>query len=532
MTASPGPTNGSGRLTGWLPGPIDLVCLGLGAWLLAQHRLFTLDTWWHLSLGVETLERGAIPTRDTLSWTAAGAPLASHAWGFDLLLGLLQRVGGLGLVEVSGALAVALILRLVAHAARALGASGAAALLAPPALFFSAPEYLNLRPHLASYAGLAWFLTAYAALRAGRAGPLRWTPLAMVAWSNLHGGFVLGLLFLFGLAGLDRLLARRAADAAGREAAEARSRALVRAFLLCAVAACLHPHGPGQFLDALANTPLSHPLNATVDEWQPPHLLRVPALRWWILASLALLMVHPGRPPAFEALGVLGGVAVALGAWRNVPLLGVAVGPILCAWLTRAAEFPGGGFAAALREGAALPAALRRAGALLGAGGLGGGLVLLGLAGLLRGGLELARPTDVERTPWVRSVFPVEAARWVRAQGLKGEMLNSYAMGGYLGWALRGQHRVAIDSRMVPFHGFYQGIYAQLWTGDPTWRQALRASGAELIVLERRGGGASPLPLLRQEPAWKAVYADDVAVVLVRAEGPNGHLPALPPGSW
>lgn len=503
---------------GWRPGPIDLVCLAIAGGLLAGHRLFTLDTWWHLSLGVETLELGRIPAQDSLSWTAPGAALSSHAWLFDLLLGLLHRVGGLGLVEVGGALGVALVLRLSAHAARALGASGSAALLVPPALLLSASQFLDLRPQLASYAGLAWLLAAYGDLRAGRPGPLRWSPLALVLWSNLHGGFLLGLLFLGGLAGLERGLSRW-----GDPAAQDRSRALLQALLLGLVAVCVHPHGPGQFLDALENTPLGSPWHLTIDEWRPPPLERVPALRGWVLLALALALTHPGRPPLFEALGLLAGLFLAFSAWRNLPLLAVAGGAILATWLTRVAG--------ALLRRAPRPG-LARLEALAGAGGLSGGAALILAAALLAGGLELRRPTDVEATPRIAGAFPVAAARWVREHALQGPLLNSYAMGGYLGWVLRGRHRVAIDSRMAPFYEFYGRTWARIWTGHPAWREALRESGAEWALLERGPSAAPALALLRTEPAWRAVYADPVAVVVVRAEGPNRDLPALAPGSW
>jgi hypothetical protein len=496
---------GGGRR--WLPGPADLLCAGLAAMLVVTHGLLTLDTWWHLTLGAATLRDGRIPAADTLSWTAAGAPLASHAWAFDAAAALLERWGGLGLLEVAGALLVAATLRQAYLAGRGLGAGAGPALLAVTAGALVSLQHLILRPQLVTYLCFAWLLRATIEHRAGRSRALLAAPLVTLVWSNLHGGFLLGPAFLLGVGALD-LLGGLAGDDGGRP----RARLMAVLAALSLVAACVHPSGPRQFVDALVNTPLVDPIHQRIDEWRPPDLAVV-GLRAWVVAALGLALLAP-RPTLFEAATVLGGFFVALATWRSVPLLAFGAGPVLAAWATRALVDRRELVEARAPAAARLARGLERG--LAWPGGGPGGLALLVVAAVAGAAVVIARPPDVLDAPAVANRHPVAAARWVAAHDLRGRLLNSYMWGGYLGWALPG-HPVAIDSRMLPFRDFLPD-YATLLEAEPGWEEVLARRGIEWALLERW------LPLtkvLRADPGWRLVHEDGVAVVFVRRGGPN-----------
>src|SRR4051794_41977543 len=59
------------------------------------------------------LEHGALPTTDPFSYTMGGRSWTLNSWGFDLLLGLVARLGGLVAVAVLSGLAVAAVGSLV-----------------------------------------------------------------------------------------------------------------------------------------------------------------------------------------------------------------------------------------------------------------------------------------------------------------------------------------------------------------------------------------------------------------------------------
>jgi hypothetical protein len=75
------------------------------------------DLWWHLRTGELILERGAVPTADPFSFTAAGAPWVDHEWGAEVLFaGVFRLAGGRGLVALRALLLAAALTLLAALA--------------------------------------------------------------------------------------------------------------------------------------------------------------------------------------------------------------------------------------------------------------------------------------------------------------------------------------------------------------------------------------------------------------------------------
>jgi len=65
--------------------------------LIALSFLFAIqpqDYWWLMRVGQETLQNGAIPLTDTISWSQAGQPIVYQQWLSGVLLFLTYRSGG------------------------------------------------------------------------------------------------------------------------------------------------------------------------------------------------------------------------------------------------------------------------------------------------------------------------------------------------------------------------------------------------------------------------------------------------------
>jgi protein-S-isoprenylcysteine O-methyltransferase Ste14 len=486
-----------------LPGLVDLFCLGLAASLLLRHTTFTPDLWWHLALGEATLRDHAIPAVETFSWTAAGAPLASHSWLFDAIVAGLERASGLGLVELAAVSVCAVLFRLIVEIGRAFGASDLLAGAAALAFAVTSNAMLIARPQLVTYVFFAWLVVAHLRMAKGSRQILA-APLVLALWSNLHGGFLLGIAFLLGVAAWEQLEAWR-----GRDGARTRARTLVGLAALGVVLACLNPSGPRQFLNALENTPLTDPVHTHIDEWLPPELGSVPLLGPSIVLALLLAILVGAEASLYEIAALVGTLSLALSAWRNVPLFGIVGGPVLAAWATRVARRSA--VVARIPEGRTSP--------------LAGGLVLTSVVALGLAVLETAHPRDLLAEPAVRERSPVAAAAWIEGAGLKGRMFNPYNWGGFLLWRLPA-HRVLIDSRMLPYRDLFLDAYLPIYLGNPGWRAKLAQLGPDWAIVERSEARGRLAALLRVDPAWRLVHADDLALVFVRRGGPNEHLPA------
>src|SRR5215472_16707126 len=103
------------------------VAVAIAAFALSFHKIDNFDTWWHLAAGRWIATHHAIPATDTLSFTVPDHPWINLQWGFDLVVYLLQRLGGIALLNVFGALLVVLTTVVLIYViSRAVGSSVAA----------------------------------------------------------------------------------------------------------------------------------------------------------------------------------------------------------------------------------------------------------------------------------------------------------------------------------------------------------------------------------------------------------------------
>ena len=153
------------------------------------------DTWSHVATGEWIISHWAVPHADPFSHSMSGAPWTAHEWLSEVLLTLVFRLGGWsGVVLLTGAAVAVAALIVGLSAARELRG---APLVATVAIGLSlVTANLLARPHvLALPLAAAWGAGLIAARSYGRAPPL-WLAALMIAWVNMHGGFIFGLVLI------------------------------------------------------------------------------------------------------------------------------------------------------------------------------------------------------------------------------------------------------------------------------------------------------------------------------------------------
>ncbi len=151
-----------------------------GIFFISCNSTLDLDFGWHLQAG-NFIRAHGIPAHDIFTYTARSFHWIDHEWGSDVLISFLyQYVGYVGLaVLFAGVWSASLfvISRKIGFSFLLLGAS---AML----------PYVVIRPTAWDALGLAIFVALFSA----RNKRLIWlSPLIILIWANLHGGFVLGL---------------------------------------------------------------------------------------------------------------------------------------------------------------------------------------------------------------------------------------------------------------------------------------------------------------------------------------------------
>ncbi|MBV8897938.1 MAG: hypothetical protein JO051_15605 [Acidobacteriaceae bacterium] len=200
------------------------------------------DTGWHIRTGDWILTHGRVPTVDLFSFSMPGKPWFAWEWGWDLLFAAVHRSAGLAgvafvniaLLCLASALVFRLIRRYTDHDVLAFGFT----------IFAVCGSVIHwwARPHLVSWVFALMFSHLILSAEQGNRKALLYAPALMVLWTNLHGGFFLGILLLLASAAGEALQAildgARISFAAYRRVLD-----YLACALACGLATLVNPYG-------------------------------------------------------------------------------------------------------------------------------------------------------------------------------------------------------------------------------------------------------------------------------------------------
>lgn len=440
------------------------------------------DTYSHLALGRWIIAHQTVPMVDPLSATFAGTPWVAFEWLSEMIYaGAYDAFGWSGMVAVA-ALAMAVAFAAMARfLVRELPPIPVIVLVS--AAFVLVAPHVLARPHVLALAVMVvWVGALMRAQEEGRPPSLALI-LLMTVWTNLHGSFVIGLALIVPLAFEAVWYAPRAAR-----------RSLAMGWLgfaaLAAAGTLINPYGFGIFGVTYKTLALGDALGI-VSEWQPQDFAHVGPFEIILIAGVSYALFTGMRIGWTRILMVLGLLHLALSQSRHGDIFGLLAPMFLARPL---AEHLGGGLAeepALSRRGNSLAAAAAAA------------VVLIATAGLLA----------------VRPLAPAEritpaAAVAAADLGHAGPILNSYGLGGYLDFA-----------GIPPFIDGRTELYGADFTMQHHRALTLQDLPGLLTLLDKYRiratllePGTPAIDMLDRLPGWRRAYADDVAVVHVKAD--------------
>ncbi len=497
---------------------VFLGCLALTVAFGSQLVSGDGDASRHLVVGEHILRTGSIPTTNLFLSTTPDQPFLAHEWLAEVAGALLYRVVGLAApVLLHGATIGAAFAILYRHL-RARGAPLLLALAVTQFTAFAAQIHWHVRPHVFTWLGLAVFAYVLDGWHAGRL-PRRvlwWLPPVMTVWANLHGGFAIGLAVLGAYCATDLLRATTLAGAQHGEATR-RLRRLVPIAALCVLATLVNPAGPALLLHLREYLSSSVVLSLT-QEFQAPNFSNPAALLFlaFILGLLVALPWSQRRPALHETLILAALAYMAFRSARHIPLFAIAAAPVLASAL-RSLEWPALALGLPARIAQGISGWVCRRDAVYtrmdargsAAGWPAAALAALALVAALQSRQENA-PLGVRYEP---DLQPVGAAAYLSSHELPGNGFNVQRWGGYLLHALRPSGRVFIDGELNVHSEALVGDYVTVANGDPGWEAVLARYDVGWVLVPP---GAPLVRHLQATGGWHPVYADSVAVVLVR----------------
>ena len=495
---------------------IFIVLLGVLVFTALSVRLLgDAGIGWHIRAGQQILLTHTIPRLDSFSSTMAGKPWFAWEWLYDVVAGKLELKLGLNGVVWFTAVVIAALFAWTFRLLIARGTNLLVALVLVLLAVAASMIHFLARPHVVSWLfTVAWFSTLDSSERScfgetGGASRRLWAlPLLMLAWVNMHGGFLvgfvmLGIFFLAAAWTWFRAKEGRIEEALQKIAAGKRARRLFAMGLFSFVTSLLNPYGWNLFAHVYSYLS-NHFLMDHIDEFQSPNFHGI-AQRCFLLLLLITVAVLAARGRELrmsEGLTVLFALYAGLYASRNIPvssiLLVMVVGPLL----------PAAGVAHGFfHRMAAVETDLRgHAWAIV------AGVVTFFIA--LNGG-RVGSNVVMDAHFGARRM-PVQAVNFLAQHNLEGPVLSPDYWGGYLIYRLYPKSLVVVDDRHDLYGEEFFKSYLKFIHGERGWEEFLGEHPASYLLLPREAAVANLLAATR---GWKQVYADDAAVGFVRETG-------------
>jgi len=478
------------------------------------------DTGWHIRTGEWIMSHGTVPHQDLFSFTKTGQPWFAWEWLSDVIFAWLHQRWGIATVVVGSALVIALTSALLFRLAhRKCGNPLIAMALTFLAVAGSSIHFLA-RPHLFTLLFTVVFYALLERVRETRGARLLWClPLLTVLWTNLHGGWFIGVV-LIGLFGAGELL-----DGLFNAQAGAWPAAIRRTlpYALCAFG-CLAASLIGPYTYHLH----VHIWQYLTDSFQREHIQEMqpinfqnPAARYFevlLLTGGAACIWHLRRRRFTECLMVVFFAHLGLIASRNIPLFGIAAAPVLALAVVEWFK---------MLEGGSVPAwvcnmasGLRAAGDSIGSMEVirRSHMVSAFAVALLTAVLYAPAPPANFRASFDPKEFPVKALASLTGPQGPGRVFTYDQWGDYLIYNLYPHRQVFIDGRSDFYGSRFVEKYLDIVNVKYNWQQHLNEYGVDTVLLPTDAPLAGAL---KESSRWHVVYDDGNAIVFRTGSRPE-----------
>ncbi len=496
-----------GRLL--VPSLSDFLFVALIAWLFMssgahgwQSLLADADVGWHIRTGEYILNHHQVPHHDLYSFSKPGAPWYAWEWLTDVIDGLLFRWAGLkGIVLAAGALIALFATTLMRRIVDA-GAHLFVALLVTLFSVGSASMHFLARPHIFTLLLLSISMGIVEADRRGANRARIWwlVPIAL-AWTNLHGGFLvlIGLLGLAAIGAAAEAWLKRAPGGHPDWAPALRWAGLAAA---CGAVSFINPYG-WELHKHVIQYLRSDWIRKVVQEFQSPSFRDENMLQFEALLFIGLITAGARlrRGKVIDGLWILVLGYMSLSSVRHVPIFVTVVGPMIAVemtywWKTWVGDSSKQSALGILNQ-------------------MGGDIVpgfqrftiwmVVAVAALAMSGSAIAWPRDFPSL-----VFPTAMVHAHEQEILQARVLTTDQWADYLIY-LHPEHKVFVDGRS-DFYGPEVGDqFLLVMRGMPGWEKVIEKYRFNLALVPVDTAVAQ---LLKQSPEWR-VEADDGKEILL-----------------
>jgi hypothetical protein len=534
----PGPVSGAGAATPTSPVARLLPSLTDFAFLMPAIMLIALmggakamlgdaDTGWHLRTGQWIMQNGRVPRHDIFSYTKAGQPWFAWEWLWDLTFGWMHQNWGLAAVVLVSVAVLGTVFALVYRLALWKSQNALVAIAVTLAALAGSCIHWLARPHLMTWLLLIVFYSLLERAQAGKTRSLFWLPPLTVLWTNLHGGFVAGLMLVGAYAAGELVAWAIEPRATVRAAALANLRRYAAVGVACVAASLINPYGYHLHVH-IARYLTDSSMFSGIQEFQS-YGFQHPTAKYvemiLLFAAIAAAWNVYRRRYAYAIIVVIWAHAGVFSA-RHIPLLMILAAPIVAVCVTELAGLVSvAGVAEWVRR---MVRGFERLASDIGEIERIGRIPLISAAALVSLFVLLRLgASDRFRAEFDAKRFPVGAVNAIPGPELASGVFTSDQWGDYLIYRLYPNVKVFIDGRSDFYGSQFANQYLDSRDGKWNWAKVLDSYHVRTVLLPVDASLASTL---KESVRWRVRYDDHVAIVFQRAAPETWASLAMPEG--
>lgn len=465
----------------------------------AEGLLGDGDTGSHIRTGEIILQTWKIPTQDPYSFHYPPLRWTAHEWLAEVIMAVFFGSFGLTGVVLFFAFVLALTHWLLYRSLRTRSNDILLCVIVALLATTSSSIHWLARPHIFSLLFTVLWCDVLDRFQYRNQNKLIYLPLLMLLWVNLHGGFIVGLVFLsIYLIGNAFYGLISCGVKAQEHFLKAKKLGII---LITTIIACLmNPAG----IDILW-----FPIRVTSDrfvmdwvsEFMSPNFHGVLPFKYMLIATIGALALSRSALNVIEATLILLLSYMALYSARHVSLFALVVAPILLRSLESIlSQLPERTFQLYRK---------RIHNLMMIDGGVRGYFwpvvsILLILALGAAGTLEY-RFSDKK--------FPVAAVEFLKTEPVTGKMFNNDEFGDYLIFTAWPAYRVFMDGRSDMYGERFGSAYFRVANAQRGWKEVLEKHDITWVFFDTD----SPLTAaLQEQKDWQPIYSDRVATIFLK----------------
>jgi len=470
------------------------------------------DTGYHIRAGEIILKDLSVPRQDPFSFITPPLPWTAHEWLSEVLMAIVHKALGIPGIVVSFALLLSTTYWLLFRWIRSRRRNILMDLLVMVLVVLSSRIHWLARPHVFSLFLVVLLYQILILHQEDRGNYLYVIPPMMLLWVNLHGGFIVGFLFI-GIFLSGHFLGYFASKGEERPVSATKGKQLSLVFAASVLAACVNPFGVHALLFPFRVVSDTYLMN-NIQEFQSPDFHGFAPYRYLLLFLIGVIGLSKASLTFTELIPSLLFTSMSLYSSRYIPLAAIVYAPILSKYgdiLIRQSE---ASWSRLLRERSLIYERIE-----VSAKGFLIPLLVLGvITALAAGKIPIRFP---------EKIAPTAAVDFLRSNPLRGNMFNNDGIGDYVIYWLYPNYKVFLDGRSDMYGESILKEYSKVIAIEAGWKDVLDKYDVNYIfyytdsVLVRH---------LLTDEGWRRIYVDNVASIFLRntpgnAESIVRHLP-------